>query len=135
MVGSLPTATQVGTSFGLTPYDASPWNNTTTSGYRRYSEGRLHNVVHRWVAGTMVQATSPNDPVFYLNHCMVDRLWARWQRRNPTVPYVPTSGGPTGHDLNDPMWPWSSQPDPPTPADVLDHRALGYTYDDDENGW
>jgi hypothetical protein len=31
-----------------------------------------------------------------------------------------------GHNLNDPMEPWGA---PTTVASVLDHRALGYTYD------
>ena len=26
----------------------------------------------------MAPATSPNDPVFYLNHCNVDRIWEAW---------------------------------------------------------
>jgi tyrosinase len=130
LAANLPTSTQVNTSLGRTTYDASPWNNQTSSTtYRRNSETSLHNVVHNWVGGTMVQAASPNDPVFWLHHCMLDRLWAMWRKRNPSSPYLPTSGGPTGHNLNDPMWPWSE-----TPASCLDHHDFGYTYDD-EAGW
>ena len=131
---SLPTATQAARSLGLTPYDAAPWNSTTSNGYRMFSEAPIHNVVHRWLGGTMFQASSPGDPVFWLHHCMIDRLWAMWQRRNPNQRYVPASGGPSGHNLNDPMWPWTTQASPPTPASVLDYRALGYTYDD-EGTW
>lgn len=136
LVSSLPTSTQVNTSINSRPtYDASPWDgSTSTATYRSYSERPLHNVVHRWVAGTMTQAASPNDPVFWLHHCMLDRLWARWRRRNPSSPYLPSSGGPTGHNLNDPMWPWSSQANPPTPARCLNHHDFGYTYDD-EASW
>ena len=25
--------------------------------------------------------SSPNDPIFFLNHCNVDRIWAEWQSR------------------------------------------------------
>lgn len=28
--------------------------------------------------------TSPLDPLFYLNHANVDRIWAQWQAQNPT---------------------------------------------------
>ena len=135
IVTSLPTSTQVNSSLGRTTYDASPWDaSTSTTTYRSYSEKSLHNAVHRWVAGTMTQGASPNDPVFWLHHCMLDRLWARWRRRNPSSPYLPSSGGPTGHNLNDPMWPWSSEPNPPTPASCLNHQDFGYTYDD-EASW
>ena len=35
----------------------------------------MHNQVHVWVGGDMLPGTSPNDPVFWLNHCNADRLW------------------------------------------------------------
>lgn len=82
----------------------------------------------------MLAASAPNDPVFWLHHCNIDRLWARWQKKFPTQPYRPSSGGPAGHNLNDPMWPWAGEPTPPTPARVLNHRNLGYQYDD-ESTW
>jgi tyrosinase len=133
LISTLPTSTNVNASLSRRPYDASPWNgSTSTSTYRSYAEKSLHNRVHNWVGGTMAQASSPNDPVFWMHHCMVDRLWARWQKRNPSEPYVPGSGGPTGHNLNDPMWPWSTEADPPTPAKCLDHRIF-CVYDDESN--
>jgi hypothetical protein len=33
------------------------------------------NLVHRWVNGNMVSMASPNDPVFWLHHANIDRLW------------------------------------------------------------
>jgi tyrosinase len=46
--------------------------------------------IHGWVhvavggdAGEMSTARSPADPVFWLHHANIDRLWARWQERNP----------------------------------------------------
>ena len=134
-ISTLPTATMVNRSLNIVPYDASPWNGSVPGGaaYRPNTEKALHNRVHNWVGGTMSQGSSPNDPVFWLHHCMIDRLWARWQKLHPTEPYLPTSGGPTGHNLNDPMWPWSSEPNPPTPATVLNHHDF-CTYDD-ESSW
>jgi tyrosinase len=49
---------------------------------------------------------APNDPVFFLHHCNIDRIWDSWQRRyfqNPTDPaqYAPQSGGPAGHNIDD----------------------------------
>ena len=110
-------------------YDASPWNTTTRS-FRNRQEGffkgpALHNVIHRWVGGDMRTGTSPNDPIFFLHHCNVDRIWWIWQGRH-TPAYRPQTGGPTGMNDNDPMpfllriW---------RPADVLDIVHLGYSYE------
>jgi tyrosinase len=132
---NLPTTTQQSAALSKRPYDASPWNATTSTGtFRSYTEKAIHNTVHQWVGQTMLQGSSPNDPVFWLLHCYLDRLWAQWRKRWPLEPYLPSSGGPTGHNLDDPMWPWSGEADPPTPRKVLDHRVLGYTYDD-EASW
>jgi hypothetical protein len=38
----------------------------------------------------MLPMTSPDDPVFSLHHCNIDRIWAQWRRReHPGEPYVP----------------------------------------------
>ena len=84
----------------------------------------------------MLPGTSPNDPVFFLHHCFVDKIWADWQTRmqDPDlgVPelaphYFPLSGGPTGHNLYDSMYPWGGGA---TPASVLNNDAIGVTYVD-----
>jgi tyrosinase len=90
-------------------YDAAPWDRNSTS-FRNELEGwwpdapGLHNRVHVWVGGDMGPATSPNDPVFYLNHCNVDRIWQDWQQRHGNPPYLPDANAGTalrGHRLND----------------------------------
>ncbi|MBV8312810.1 MAG: tyrosinase family protein [Planctomycetaceae bacterium] len=43
-----------------------------------------HNFIHRWVGGDMVTGESPFDPIFWLHHCSVDRLWTEWVRKHPT---------------------------------------------------
>jgi hypothetical protein len=86
-----------------------------------------HNLVHCWVGGDMLPPTSPNDPVFYLNHANVDRLWARWQREFPGASYDPLADGPPGHIGNEAMLDLGA--DGVTPVSVLDYRALGYEYD------
>ena len=84
---------------------------------------------HRWVTGVMGRAASPGDPVFYLHHSWIDLLWAnRWQLAHLGTPFV-SSGAGVG--LNDPLMEWPDR----TPADVLDHHALGYTYDFESVGW
>jgi tyrosinase len=85
-------------------------------------ESVIHNPPHVWVEGVMGTAASPGDPAFYLHHCWIDMLWVRWQIAHPQAPFV--SSGP-GAGLNDPLMEWPNR----TPAMVLDHHALGYTYD------
>jgi tyrosinase len=38
-----------------------------------------HNWVHRAVGGEMNSASSPADPLFWLHHANIDRIWDRWQ--------------------------------------------------------
>ncbi len=60
-------------------------------------EGVLHNGVHNIVGGVMVTALSPNDPIFYLHHAMIDKIWQDWLNvgnklntfSNNTMPSVP----------------------------------------------
>lgn len=109
---TLPTAGQVEENQGRGTYNAF-WPEL---------EGDIHNPPHRWVGGAMASAASPGDPVFYLHHCWIDLLWARWRFGHPEAQFV-SSGAGLG--LNDPLMEWPER----TPADVLDHHALGYTYD------
>jgi tyrosinase len=135
-MGSLPTQQAVNAAKAVVPYDSAPWNaNSSTNGsFRNRLEGVIHNPGHMWVGGSMMAMSSPNDPVFWLHHCNIDRLWAEWQREHPDQQYLPPSGTPgvvTGHGLDDPMPPWNNETTPPTPRSVLDHHALGYTYDNE----
>jgi hypothetical protein len=134
-VPTLPSQADVNNAMSPIPYDASPWNMTSNPSFRNRLEGwypvspGLHNRVHVWVGGSMIPMTSPNDPVFFLHHCFVDKLWADWQARFPSQNYLPTSGGPRGHNLNDLMERTLSGS--VTPASVLNIAALGYRYDTD----
>ena len=128
---NLPTQSQVTGALDEQLYDESPWAAGSTDGHRNRLEGwiagpRLHNMVHVWVGGDMGPGTSPNDPVFFLNHCNVDRIWEAWMDRRGRV-YEPGPGqGPAGHRLDDTMF--ALLGDSMTPADVLDASAH-YSYD------
>ena len=138
-VPSLPTQAQVNAALETAIYDTPPWHSASASSFRNLLEGwqpaggpHLHNRVHVWVGGSMLPDTSPDDPVFFLHHCNVDRIWALWQTCNPQVPYAPTNDvatAPPGHRLNDQMFPWTN-PGDRTIADLLEITALGYSYDD-----
>lgn len=134
----LPSAADVHACLNETPYDQSPWDHTSQPSFRNRLEGwidgadgepiGLHNLVHEWVGGTMTYMSSPNDPVFFLHHANIDRLWAQWQRKHPQLGYAPKTGGAEGENEGDALQPWGA---PTTVASVLDHRALGYRYDDE----
>ena len=125
----------------MTNYDSSPWRTSSTNSFRNRLEGwvstlpgesgvHLHNRVHVWVGGDMGPGTSPNDPVFFLHHCNVDRLWALWQHAHPASSYLPASGGPAGHNLDDLMQHLTTAG--ATPAASLDYRrTMGFIYDTD----
>ncbi len=141
-------------------YDLAPWNDTgvnpTTnqvlSSFRKTLERLLHDGVHVWVGdawefvgpnpgdgGHMTfPAVSVNDPVFWLHHCNVDRLWSVWQRKVPASGYRPTGTGTAnaGHNGDDVMSrfadpSWFNAPLHQHPVDVDDHQALGYWYHSD----
>jgi hypothetical protein len=43
-------------------------------------EGTPHNIVHGTIGGNMGTYLSPLDPIFWLHHCNVDRLWVEWNK-------------------------------------------------------
>lgn len=45
-------------------------------------EATPHNYVHGRINGDMGTFLSPLDPIFWLNHANLDRLWAMWNLRN-----------------------------------------------------
>jgi tyrosinase len=128
----LPKKASTAAVLNITPFDTAPWNRNST-GFRNRAEGwnppnDLHNLVHIWVGGDMLTASSPNDPVFFLNHCNVDRIWEAWMVKNGRtyLPAANTAGAPAGQRLNDPLQsPFGSSV---TPTQVL-NIASAYTYD------
>ena len=128
---------------------------TGRNGFRRSLE-RPHGLIHITIGGHMAAMTSPNDPIFFLHHANIDRLWAKWQINNPGDTNYPSSTTRYGHALDDLMWPWDGgesriqgntlrdrrrdkmlpylpgvdRNDNRRPRDVLDIEALDYVYDD-----
>lgn len=77
-------------------------------------EGNPHGTAHtRWDGFIRQIGTAAKDPLFFLLHCNVDRLWAKWQRQNgrfdpaQAASYDSNPGNPIGHNLVDTMWPWN----------------------------
>jgi tyrosinase len=132
----LPSPDDVAAALQVPQYDAPPWNNASPidQSFRCFMQGvndpsgdaQMHDLVHDWVGGSMVGMASPNDPVFWLMHANLDRIWADWESIWGLT-YMPEEGGPPGHNLYDRMYGLGV-----TPASVLDHHALGYYYDTEQ---
>lgn len=129
-ISKLPNKSDTANALGLTPYDAAPWD-TSSAGFRNRLEGwappappALHNRVHVWVGGDMLPSSSPNDPIFFMNHCNVDRIWEAWMTQHGRT-YLPPQTAPSslkGHRINDAMASLVSAP--MKPSDVLDMRSI-----------
>jgi tyrosinase len=50
---------------------------------------QAHNAVHSTVGGTMSLSTSPTDPVFWLHHAFIDKLWSDWQLAHVDASFDP----------------------------------------------
>ena len=151
-----------------TPYDATPFNEASllqtatnaiiqgwlAQSFRKYLEWALHNGVHTWIGGQddwqagaapafiggpmSFPDVAVNDPIFWLHHCNVDRLWTTWQQRRPPGTYVPATGANAGHNLNDAMRHFEpaaagnfNAPLLSRPADLVDSRGLDLWYTSD----
>lgn len=125
---SLPRKSDIRDALQRTPYDETPWADPMDGewgpAFRPTLEHQVHDPVHGWVGGTMELSTSPNDPVFFLHHANVDRLWTVWHHQNSgEARYLPHSGGGR-FDQDKPMPVVGT-----TPAGVLNQHSLGYRYD------
>lgn len=138
----LPAHAELEAALANGDYDVPPWNaSDDTVSFRNLLEGwtpaatqpHLHNRVHVWVGGDMLPASSPNDPVFYLNHCNVDRIWSAWLEHADEPRYVPDQSASDDlfrHRIDDPLFSIFTSDDDNrwTPRRMLD-VAETYTYD------
>lgn len=82
-------------------YSTTLWNRTTYTSFIQFSKaleaGALHASVHVNVAGTNGDMIDPglsiNDPIFFLHHANVDRIWTLWQNSAQGGPFRNTYGG------------------------------------------
>lgn len=101
----------------------------SSSSYPNYVgqlEGSPHNTGHV-VAGAggghMGDGMSPLDPIFWLHHCNVDRLWAQWQDSGNKTPDF--NGNYSGNFVDAKGQPVMTA----TSAGAQKIASFGYTYD------
>jgi tyrosinase len=115
---------EFGTSRNLTQSNLDPAWVVRGGGAQGVLEGNAHNTVHNNIGGWMPTASSPRDPIFFMHHCNIDRIWAVWNLRNSN------SGDTLWTDM---VFPnnflkvdgsfWS-----PKVSDLYDPATLGYSY-------
>ncbi|KAK5105825.1 hypothetical protein LTR62_002105 [Meristemomyces frigidus] len=108
----------------------------------------IHNTIHTTAGGPGTATTSGGhmtylataafDPIFWLHHCNVDRLFALWQSQNPSA-YGGSQPAPhdtwtiaqgTTQDANSPLTPFLKDGNGNfwTTNEVKDWTTFGYTY-------
>ncbi|MEA2988352.1 MAG: tyrosinase [Alphaproteobacteria bacterium] len=82
-----------------------------------------HGNAHTSFGGSISKiGTAAKDPLFFLLHANVDRLWAKWQWVNRRTDsgdpgaFAPAAPNRVGHRLNDTMWPWNGITTSPRPS-------------------
>lgn len=98
-------------------------------------EKNPHNFVHVQVGGQDGIMSDPDtaglDPIFYLHHCNIDRMWASWNVKNdnPTDPMW--LQGPAAYGEREFVMPLPGSKEwVYTPAEMTTLANLDYTYDD-----
>lgn len=155
LFGGLPITGHVTTVMAASNVDSCPWSPASINSFRNLLErgttSGMHNGVHGWVSGNMVTFASPNDPLFFMHHANVDRIWCQWQvhpDHRYAFHHLPSGGGTCldypPYPPGDPCTPLAYDKactdmttlddlfGPPIrrPVDVLNMRALGVEYDD-----
>ncbi|EFW99235.1 tyrosinase [Grosmannia clavigera kw1407] len=135
----------------------------TTGDFFRFQDAmeRMHDHVHNFVGGDMAgdcpkalpeekcqgmtASFTPNDPLFWLHHAQLDRLWNEWQHHHPSN-FAAFSGMPTRpHNMTDERYDPNAHADhrmsfdvqsvPVTPSMVFDTKSwpLCYQYTNEDD--
>lgn len=143
-----PDSAAIDIIFDRAVYDTAPYDSCYTEedlSFRQYLEGfdnddtellcvaagcQMHGRCHVFVGGDMqFSSANPNDPIFFLHHAQVDRVWAAWQEANLAsgdAERMVDHGNP-GYpdDYRGPLFNFSEVQAP----EMFDYEALGYEYD------
>ena len=93
--------TNVYSALDLSPFSAANFQRGTVNSFEDGFETRPHNPVHNLIGNVMSSMVSPSDPIFFLHHCNIDRLWHAWAM--PDGRTMPVTSAPY----------WTTQTTPP----------------------
>ena len=110
--------------------DLCPGNTPPCLDNTKGKHNNLHNAVHIFLGGHMrIVPSASNDPIFFLHHANIDRLFESWIRRfgNGLPNYGMQTGGHPGHNWDDYLVPFFPLK---TNADMYKRSSeLGFSYD------
>jgi hypothetical protein len=88
-----------------------------------YMEVLPHSNVHVGIGGNFTMEASANDPIFWLHHCFIDKLWNDRQQKHKDWIFVIPDGPCDLPDYNQ------------TCIDTLDTEQYGYKYIEENFSW
>ena len=96
--------TNVYNALSLAPFASGVWNfqQGTRNAFEPQLEYAPHNQLHNLIGGEMANMTSPRDPIFYLHHANIDRLWHAWAL--PDGKGIPGTSNPYNASTSNPYW-------------------------------
>ncbi|RKP09558.1 hypothetical protein THASP1DRAFT_14104, partial [Thamnocephalis sphaerospora] len=99
--------------------------NTEFSSFHLALEGIPHGRIHVGIDGHMNTMHAPNDPLFFLHHAMVDKIWSDWQEKYPDKARSYAGKKENGQAApSDIIPPWNDL----KVEDMFDTTALCYKY-------
>ncbi|HEX8475696.1 MAG TPA: tyrosinase family protein [Pyrinomonadaceae bacterium] len=115
---------------GITDFQTFASNASTTQRGSAGSgelESRPHNYIHgTFIRGNMATYMSPLDPIFWLHHANIDRIWARWNLSHNNTSNTSWRNFTLSrfYDINTNTWVTVR------PSQMISTYALGYRYPD-----
>ncbi|KAI9713808.1 MAG: hypothetical protein M1820_000538 [Bogoriella megaspora] len=118
--------------FATTGYNAKdPWIAYLSLEY-------IHNNLHNWIGGTDLSdgagqmgdvPVAAFDPIFWMHHCNIDRLFAIWQTLNPGLWWAPGDSPQSNEKLTPFYHKFPTTIDIFDSDNVRDWTQFGYQYD------
>lgn len=99
------TGTNVYNALSLAPFGSTVLNfqrGTPNPAFETMIESAPHNPVHNLIGGAMATMQSPQDPIFYLHHANIDRLFHAWAL--PDGKRIPYTANPYSATTSSPYW-------------------------------
>lgn len=96
--------TSVYNALTLSPFSSNVYNfqHGTANAFEDLIESAPHNPVHNLIGSQMATLQSPLDPIFYLHHANIDRLWHAWSL--PSGKGTPYTANPYSSSNSSPYW-------------------------------
>ncbi|WP_245298668.1 tyrosinase family protein, partial [Methylobacterium platani] len=97
---------------------------TTRTGVQGRLEATPHNLIHNNIGGWMPSPASPRDPIFFMHHGNIDRIWTVWNLRHANSADPLWTGMTFKDNFRNPDGTFWS----PKVSDLFVPEELGYTY-------